>query len=193
MSNLFLSFYLMVNIIDFSLGLNWLSAVISLLFLPQIYWTTSSQILKTVQNIITYLYSELSAVFGAVALPGIVFIFLRFFLFIFFKIFLLSCILDESIDSNLTVKTIGHQWYWRDEYRNFLITDIRGIFITFLFFTFTRLILFRSGIKWEPVRIPELNRGPTPGFFIPKLNPLKVKNHTPVKGKTKSNLPKKSG
>merc|ERR1712037_426723 len=32
----------------------------------------------------TYLYSELSAVFGAVALPGTVFIFLRFFLFIFF-------------------------------------------------------------------------------------------------------------
>jgi len=84
MSNLFSSFNPMVNIIDFSLSLNWLSAAIPLLFLPQIYWITSSQILKTVQNIITYLYSELSAVFGAVALPGTVFIFLRFFLFIFF-------------------------------------------------------------------------------------------------------------
>ena len=139
MSNLFSSFDPMVNIIDFSLSLNWLSAVIPLLFLPQIYWITSSQILKTVQNIITYLYSELSAVFGAVALPGTV--------FIFFKIFLLLCILDESIDSNLTIKTIGHQWYWRDEYRNFLITDMTGIFITFLLFVFTRLILFRS--PWD--------------------------------------------
>ena len=84
MSNLFSSFDPMVNIIDFSLSLNWLSAAIPLLFLPQIYWITSSQILKTVQNIIAYPYSELSAVFGAVALPGTVFIFLRFFLFIFF-------------------------------------------------------------------------------------------------------------
>jgi len=191
MSNLFSSFDPMVNIIDFSLSLNWLSAAIPLLFLPQIYWITSSQILKTVQNIITYLYSELSAVFGAVALPGIVFIFLRFFLFIFFKIFLLSCILDESIDSNLTIKTIGHQWYWGDEYRNFLIIDIRGIFITFLFFTFTRLILFRSGIK----RVIPINPGlgSKPDFYKPKLNPLKIKNHTPVKDKTKSKLPKKSG
>ena len=28
-------------------------------------------------------------------------------------------ILDESIDSNLTIKAIGHQWYWRYEYRDF--------------------------------------------------------------------------
>merc|ERR1712168_783903 len=32
---------------------------------------------------------------------------------------LLLYILDESIDSNLTVKAIGHQWYWRYEYRDF--------------------------------------------------------------------------
>ena len=63
-----------------------------------------------------------------------------------------------------------------------------GIFITFLLFVFTRLILFRSGI--EEGSIADINAVPTP---IPiKLNPPKVKNHThtPVKGKTKSNLPK---
>merc|ERR1712179_18224 len=43
-----------------------------------------SQILKAVQNIINYLHGELSAVFGVVALPGTVFIFLSFFFFIFF-------------------------------------------------------------------------------------------------------------
>ena len=99
--------------------------------------------------------------------------------------------LDESIDSNLTIKTIEHQWYWRDKYINFLITDMTGIFIAFLLFVFTWLILFRSGI--EEGFIADINAVPTP---IPiKLNPPKVKNHThtPVKGKTKSNLPKKSG
>ena len=32
---------------------------------------------------------------------------------------LLLYILDESIDSSLTIKVIGHQWYWRYEYRDF--------------------------------------------------------------------------
>ena len=74
---------------------------------------------------------------------------------------------------------------------NFLTTDMTGIFIAFLLFVFTWLILFRSGI--EEGSIADINAVPTP---IPiKLNPPKVKNHThtPVKGKTKSNLPKKSG
>ena len=100
--------------------------------------------------------------------------------------------LDESIDSNLTIKTIEHQWYWRDEYRNFLITDMTGIFITFLLFVFTRLILFRS--PWDsswPRPVIDVKAIPRRGVI--KLNPLKGKNHTPVKGKTKSNLPKKSG
>jgi len=84
MSNLFSSFDPMVNIIRFRIRLNWVSRVIPLLFLPQTYWITNSQLLKTIQNIINYLYGELSAVFGLVALPGTVFIFLRFFFFIFF-------------------------------------------------------------------------------------------------------------
>merc|ERR1712212_706538 len=68
----------------YRIGLNWLSRIIPLLFLPQIYWLAGSQTLKTVQNIIMYLYGELSAVFRLIALPGTVFIFLRFFFFIFF-------------------------------------------------------------------------------------------------------------
>ena len=84
MSNLFSSFDPMVNMIRFRIRLNWLSRTIPLLFLPQIYWMVNSQLLKTIQNIINYLYEELSAVFGLVALPGTVFIFLRFFFFIFF-------------------------------------------------------------------------------------------------------------
>ena len=84
MSNLFSSFDPMVNIIRFRIRLNWISRAIPLLFLPQAYWMTNSQLLKTIQNIMNYLYGELSAVFGLVALPGTVFIFLRFFFFIFF-------------------------------------------------------------------------------------------------------------
>merc|ERR1712042_300913 len=32
---------------------------------------------------------------------------------------LLLYILDESVDSSLTVKVLGHQWYWSYEYRDF--------------------------------------------------------------------------
>jgi cytochrome c oxidase subunit 2 len=35
---------------------------------------------------------------------------------------LLLYILDESIDSSLTVKAMGHQWYWRYEYSDFWFT-----------------------------------------------------------------------
>ena len=32
---------------------------------------------------------------------------------------LMLYILDETVDSSLTLKTIGHQWYWSYEYRDF--------------------------------------------------------------------------
>lgn len=32
---------------------------------------------------------------------------------------LILYMLDETVDSSLTLKTIGHQWYWRYEYRDF--------------------------------------------------------------------------
>merc|ERR1712149_11845 len=32
---------------------------------------------------------------------------------------LLLYILEESIDSSLTIKVLGHQWYWRYEYTDF--------------------------------------------------------------------------
>ena len=84
MTNLFSSFDPMVNIIGFNVRLNWISRIIPILILPQAYWITSSQIIKSIENIINYLHGELAAVFGLVALPGTIFTFLRFFFFIFF-------------------------------------------------------------------------------------------------------------
>ena len=84
MTNLFSSFDPMVNIIGFNIRLNWISRIIPILVLPQAYWITSSQIIKSIENIINYLHGELAAVFGLVALPGTIFTFLRFFFFIFF-------------------------------------------------------------------------------------------------------------
>ena len=84
MTNLFSSFDPMVNIIGFNIRLNWISRIIPILILPQAYWITSSQIIKSIENIINYLHGELAAVFGLVALPGTIFTFLRFFFFIFF-------------------------------------------------------------------------------------------------------------
>ena len=84
MTNLFSSFDPMVNIIGFNIRLNWISRIIPILVLPQAYWITSSQIIKSIENIISYLHGELAAVFGLVALPGTIFTFLRFFFFIFF-------------------------------------------------------------------------------------------------------------
>ena len=84
MTNLFSSFDPMVNIIGFNVRLNWISRIIPILVLPQAYWITSSQIIKSIENIINYLHGELAAVFGLVALPGTIFTFLRFFFFIFF-------------------------------------------------------------------------------------------------------------
>ena len=40
---------------------------------------------------------------------------------------LLLYILDESVDRTLTLKTIGHQWYWRYEYRDFWSIGERGL------------------------------------------------------------------
>ena len=84
MTNLFSSFDPMVNIIGFNIRLNWISRIIPILVLPQAYWITSSQIIKSIENIINYLHGELAAVFGLVTLPGTIFTFLRFFFFIFF-------------------------------------------------------------------------------------------------------------
>ena len=84
MTNLFSSFDPMVNIIGFNIRLNWISRIIPILILPQAYWITGSQIIKSIENIINYLHGELAAVFGLVTLPGTIFTFLRFFFFIFF-------------------------------------------------------------------------------------------------------------
>ena len=43
---------------------------------------------------------------------------------------LLLYILEESIDSSLTVKVLGHQWYWRYEYTDFW-SKIKNVQIEF--------------------------------------------------------------
>ena len=37
---------------------------------------------------------------------------------------LLLYMLDQSIDSTLTLKVLGHQWYWRYEYTDFCTTQV---------------------------------------------------------------------
>lgn len=38
---------------------------------------------------------------------------------------------DEIYNSNITVKTIGHQWYWRYEYSDFSISEFDSFIIPF--------------------------------------------------------------
>lgn len=65
--------------------MNWVSLLIPIFIVPQVYWVIRSQYLKGFQGIMRYLNSELSAVFGQTGLSGSIFIFLRFFFFIFFS------------------------------------------------------------------------------------------------------------
>jgi len=45
---------------------------------------------------------------------------------------LLLYILDESIDSSLSIKVMGHQWYWRYEYTDFWSHDFQLEFDTYI-------------------------------------------------------------
>jgi len=81
MTNLFSSFDPRVRIIGFNIGLNWVSSLLPLFFIPQIYWIVKSQYLKTYEKIVMYLENELLAVFRRLRIPGNILVFLRFFLF----------------------------------------------------------------------------------------------------------------
>nr|YP_007026101.1 ATP synthase F0 subunit 6 [Calanus hyperboreus]AFU88791.1 ATP synthase F0 subunit 6 [Calanus hyperboreus] len=88
MTNLFSSFDPTVSIMSMSLSLNWLAASISVLFLPQTYWLVNSQIIKSFLKVMFYLKEELSAVFGATAMPGTIYIYISIFFFILFSNFM---------------------------------------------------------------------------------------------------------
>lgn len=81
MSNLFSSFDPLVQIYSLSLSLNWMSSLLPLFFIPQIFWVVSSQYLKTYEKVVIYLENELMAVFSLFSIPGTILISLRFFLF----------------------------------------------------------------------------------------------------------------
>jgi len=84
MTNLFSSFDPIVTLFRFSLSANWLSAIIPIIILPQTFWRVNSQLIKFLERVIEYIKRELTAVFRTLIIPGTVFIYLRFFFFIFF-------------------------------------------------------------------------------------------------------------
>lgn len=88
MTNLFSSFDPMINIIEFSISLNWLSCTLLLFIVPQLYWLVGSQISKSMEKLFLYLEDELLAVFSTLAVPGTVFLFISFFIFILFSNFI---------------------------------------------------------------------------------------------------------
>jgi len=88
MSNLFSSFDPTVRIIGIDLILNWSSAIIGAIILPQGFWLVDSQPLKSVKLIISFLREELRAVLGAHSIPGCIFIYVSLFFFIFFSNFI---------------------------------------------------------------------------------------------------------
>lgn len=88
MTNLFSSFDPNVRVFSIRLALNWLSASLSLLIIPQLYWLINSQFSKRFIKLILYLKEELSAVFGRVAIPGSIYLYISIFFFIFFSNFL---------------------------------------------------------------------------------------------------------
>jgi len=88
MTNLFSSFDPNVRIFIIRIPLNWVSARICILFIPQRFWLVDSQFRKTLKKIIQFVSEELSAVFGIFVLPGTIFIFIRLFFFILFSNFL---------------------------------------------------------------------------------------------------------
>jgi len=88
MSNLFSSFDPAVRLFSISISINWISCSIIIFIFPQLYWILGSQITKTLENLILYIEDELLAVFSNLSIPGTVYTFLVFFLFIIFSNFI---------------------------------------------------------------------------------------------------------
>ena len=88
MTNLFSSFDPMISFLDFSISLNWLSCILLLSIIPQLYWLVGSQISKSIEKLFLYLEDELLAVFSTIGVPGTVFLFISFFIFILFSNFI---------------------------------------------------------------------------------------------------------
>ena len=88
MANLFSSFDPIVGFMHVLIPLNWLSCIIVLFMLPQMYWILGSQFRKSIERTVLYLEDELRAVFSALVMPGTVFLFIGVFIFIVFSNFI---------------------------------------------------------------------------------------------------------
>lgn len=91
MGNLFSSFDPSVRILGTLLPINWAAALIPVVLLPQVFWIVGSQIRKTFGILIAYLETELSAVFGPLAIPGTFPVFISIFMFVIFSNFIGLC------------------------------------------------------------------------------------------------------
>jgi len=88
MTNLFSSFDPSIIFINIKIRINWFSIIIILIIFPQIYWLCSSQIIIIFKNIINFLKIELESIFRFKIIPGLIFIYLNIFFFIFFSNFI---------------------------------------------------------------------------------------------------------
>ena len=88
MTNLFSSFDPITRFLIFRIPINWISCSIIVFIFPQIFWIIGSQTSKRLENLILYIEDELLAVFSRLIIPGSIFIFSRFFLFIIFSNFI---------------------------------------------------------------------------------------------------------
>ena len=88
MSNLFSSFNPNVTLFDFVVRLNWLSSVLVLLIIPQIFWLRSRKSVYVINYITSLLCRELKAVLGSMINPGRIIFFISLFIFILFNNFM---------------------------------------------------------------------------------------------------------
>nr|YP_010363315.1 ATP synthase F0 subunit 6 [Cladiucha magnoliae]UNY39791.1 ATP synthase F0 subunit 6 [Cladiucha magnoliae] len=86
MMNLFSIFDPLSSIFNFSL--NWMSTLLGLLFIPQLFWFITPRINVIVYNILIYLHYELKLLLGMNSHKGSTLIFLSLFLMIFFNNFM---------------------------------------------------------------------------------------------------------
>nr|BAD18999.1 ATPase subunits 6 [Eucalanus bungii] len=103
MGNLFSSFDPSVSIMGTLLPMNWAAALIPVVLLPQVYWMVGSQVSKTFGMLMSYLETELSAVFGPLAMPGTFPVFISIFMFVIFSNFMGLCPYVFTSSSHLSM------------------------------------------------------------------------------------------
>lgn len=72
----------------FGLDLNWLAAVMAVVFVPQQYWLTKNRVIMIFDSIVKFLHTEFIAILGAGSAPGITWITISLLVFIIFNNFI---------------------------------------------------------------------------------------------------------